>query len=217
MNELLRELEADIRNEKLQRLWHSFGKMMIAASIVIIVVTIGVVIWQEHEQSVAAEQTSQFIKGLDRLNVEDYRGAIAVFGAMTKDDDSPYYGMAMLRKAQAEALSGDKDAALATYQALARHDGSGHNAAFVDLGKMLAADNKTLVEPKKGSPLYYTQSEWKGWQLMQQGKKQDAAKIFLALRDDENTPATLRERMVQVLQYVAPEAAEKSAKAAGDE
>jgi hypothetical protein len=200
MNEMLRELEEDIRREKLQKLWNSFGRLMIGVSVGIILMTIGFVAWREHKQDVASEQTSRFIHALDRFNAGDYDGALALFGELA-DDDSPHYGLAMLRKAQLKVLTGHKDEAIKTYAVLATHDGSEANQPFIDLAKVLSAhDPKTLVEPDKASAFFYTQSEWKAWQLLQQGKKQEAAELFLSLRGDSAAPSSMRDRATLVLQ-----------------
>jgi hypothetical protein len=208
MSELLRELQEDIRNEKLERLWHSFGKLMIAASIAVVLVTIAVVIWQDRKQAYVTSQTSQFIKGLDRFNVEDYKGAIAVFSGLAEDEHSSYFGMAMLRKAQAQILSGDKPGAMKTYEALADQGGGEENRVFIELARIIVADTPAkLIDVDSDSPLFHTESEWKAWQLYGQGKKQEAMEIFAALRDDERAPSTLRDRAGQVIQHIATKSA----------
>jgi hypothetical protein len=203
MNELFREIEEDIRRERFDRLWHSFGKVMVAASVGIILFTIVIVIMQSRKQDRAMENTAQFIKGIDRLHIEDYKGAIPVFTDIAADDSSPYYGLAMLRKAQAENALSDHEAADKTYEALARHD-----PVFGALaGLLLPAHNDVTAgkNPPPNTPFYYTESEWKGWRLYQQGKKDDAVSQFLALYEDPSTPSSMRERLSEVLHHIAPE------------
>jgi len=199
MNELLREIEEDIRRERIDKLWGRFGKLMVGMSIAIVLATVVIVIMQNARRTREEQQTAVFMRGMDRLGVADDKGAIAAFTQLTNDDSSSYYGMAMLRKAQAQKDSGDKDGAAKTYAALSAHDD-----AFGELAKMLTNPDAPL-NPQKSSPFYESQSEWQGWQLVKQGKKDEAAKIFMALRDDENAPPSLRERMDVVLQHIAPE------------
>jgi len=212
MNEILREIEEDIRRERLDRLWARFGKAMVAASIAIVAVTIVVVVVQNHRQSVAMEKTATFIKGVDRINIEDYKGAIPVFDELAQESSSSYYGLAMLRKAQAQKGLKDTAGAATTYQELASHEGH-----FSDLATMLAPQKDKLIEPKKDSPFYYSQREWKGWQLMEQGKKDDAAGQFAALYEDESAPYSMRERLYEVLHQIAPEKLESETKGAAHE
>lgn len=210
MNELIREIEADIRQERMQRLWNSFGRVMVWASVAIIAGTAAVVLWQDHRQSRAAVETSQFIKGIDRMGMEDYKGAIEVFSALAANENSNYYGLAMLRKAQAELLLDDEKAAQETYRMLA-----GHKGAFADIASVLATD--APLAPKQDSPFYHTQSEWKAWRLLDEGKKEEALALFAALRDDEEAPPTQRERMTQVLGHMAPGSAPVVKKQDSDE
>jgi len=204
MNELLREIEEDIRRERIDKLWNSFGKLMVIASVGIVLATVVIVMMQNTRQARQEQQTALFIKGMDRLNIADDKGAIAAFSALTDDESSPYYGMAMLRRAQAQKDSGDADGAAKTYIALSQHD-----AVFGELAKMLANQDASL-EPQKTSPFYDSMSEWQGWQLVKQGKLAEAAKIFLALRDNEDAPSSLRARMDVVLQHIAPESVTKN-------
>jgi hypothetical protein len=212
MNELIREIEDDIRREKFDRLWQRFGRIMVGVSIVVVLVTIAVVVMQNQKQSQAMELTSEYIRGIDRMNVEDFKGAISVFDSIAANDKSPYYGMALLQKAKAQESLGDKTGAAKTYEQLASQ-----SSAFGELSKLLSASaNNSIIEPVKTSPFYYTQSEWKAWQLVGQGKKDDAVAVFMTLREDIEAPSTLRQRVNDALQHLAPQKLLASNKAQQD-
>lgn len=199
MSELMREIEEDIRRERFDKLWKDFGRVMIGASIAVIVATAILVVWQNHRQGVAQTHTAQLMHGVELFEQQDYKGAIAAFDALSANAN--YYGIAMLRKAQAQAASGDKEGAAKSYAALAKQDDT-----FGELAKIQAQDKD--FQPKLSSPFYFTQSEFKGWQLLQQGKQAEAVTQFTALRDNDHAPYTLRERMRGVLRQIAPEKAE---------
>lgn len=201
MSELLRDIEDDIRRERYDRLWHSFGKVMVGVSLLVILVTIAVVIWQNHTRTHAMEKTSQFIKGIDRLNIEDYKGAIAVFDALSEDSSSRYYPLAQLRRAQAQFALSDHDGAYATYRSLSERD-----PVFGALaGLMLPVTAQDLASPRPGSAFFYTQSEARAWQLLKLDRKEEAVVQFLALYHDSDTPYSMRSRVGEALQYLAPE------------
>jgi hypothetical protein len=193
MNELLREIEDDINREKLDRLWRHLGKIMIGVSLIVVAATIIMVIMQNQKQSQAMEQTDRFVKGIDQARNKNYEGALAAFSSLTNDPGSPYFGIAMLRKAEAQETSGNNAGASATYQALAAHGG-----AFGELAEM-RNDNNKMVVTSKNMPFYYSESEWKGWQLLKAGKKDEAKAQFVALRDSIDAPYSLRQRMQQVV------------------
>jgi len=205
MNELIREIEDDIRRERFDKLWKSFGKVMIGISVAIILGTIVVVVMQDHKQSQAMERTAAFIKGIDRLNIEDYKGAIQVFSDLASQNSSSYYGLSMLRKAQAEMALSEQDEAMKTYGELAQHD-----PLFGELATLLMIPGESKqAEPVKsattGSPFYYTHNEWRAWQLLQQDKKDEAVSQFLTLYNDPTAPSSMHGRLSEVLHHLAPE------------
>jgi len=201
MSELLREIEDDIKRERYDRLWNSFGKVMVGVSVVVVLITIGVVVWQNHRQEHAMEKTSEFIKGIDRLNIEDYKGAIVVFDALAEDASAPYYPLSLLRKAQAQNALSDHEGAYKTYQLLADKD-----PVFGQLGRlMLPPNGKDVTRPQLGVPFFYAQSEARGWQLLNLGEKDNAAAQFAAIYRDEKAPHSMHARVMEALQYLAPE------------
>lgn len=208
MSELFREIEEDIRQERLQKLWKSFGKLMVGISVGIVLATAAYVVLQNHRQDMAKEHTAMFLQGLDRMKMEDYRGAIAQFDALTDEGKSSYYGLAMLRKAQSQQALGDKEAAKRSYQALAMQED-----VFGAIAKMLmSSEGQPITVPQgRDYPLYHSLREWKAWQLMDEGKKDEAVEMFAALYRDEEVPYSLRGRMQEVLQHMAPQKLEKRA------
>lgn len=210
MNELYRELQDDMRRERLDQWWSKFGKTMVGMSIAVVAGTIVSVAWQHYKGSVAAEKTGQFLSGLNRLQVEDYKGAITVFEVLSHDTSSPYYGIAMFRKALAQQADGATDASQGTLKTLASAPRDTYNRVYADMaGIMLAASSDMPITPEPKGPFFYTQSELKAWQLIEQGKKEEAVAILTALRDDAQTPASMTDRIVQVLAHIAPETDKK--------
>lgn len=201
MSELFREIQEDIRAERMQKLWNNFGKVMVRVSLAILVGTVAAVLWQNYRQSTATEQTAQLMKGIDRLNIEDYKDAIATFDAIK---GNPYARLAALQKARAYAALGDEEGVKKTYQALAA-DGD-DDEPFVALGKLLAAEDNgaPMTASEESSPFYHLQVERRAWQLLAGGKKDEAVKQFVSLRDNEKTPFSLRRRAAEVLAYLAP-------------
>jgi len=196
MSELFKEIEDEIKQEKFEKLWRSFGRVMVWASVGLVAATVVFVLWQNNAQSTAEAKTAQLLHGVDRLQIEDYKGAVPIFSALTDEDSSPYYAIAMLRKAGAQGLSGDKEGAEKTYAALAKHDD-----ILADIAKLKGK----IGDIAPNSPFYHTLLEYKAWQLLADGKKADAAEIFKNLANDEKTPKTIADRAGEVLRTIAPE------------
>ena len=152
MNELIQEIQEDIRRERFERLWQSLGKIMVVGSVIVILVTIGTQIFQYEKRVDAMEHTSLFLQGMDRLNVQDYKGAVEKFSAFANDPTSPYHGLFMLRKAQAQSSLSQNDAAAKTYADLA-----GHDPVLGKLAEVLAvsSDAKQVLPALQPSEPFY--------------------------------------------------------------
>ena len=206
MNELFREIEEDIRAERLHTLWHNFGRVMVRVSIAILAGTVVAVLWQNHKESKATEQTAQLMKGLDRFNIEDYKSAVATFDGI---DHPPYAYMAALQKARTQNAFGHADEARETYRALAKKDG---DSPFVSLAKLLAAqDQDEPMQVAAAAPLTHLQQERRAWQLLTAGKKEEAVKELTTLADNDKAPFTLRSRAAEALATLTPPGAEAPA------
>jgi hypothetical protein len=209
MSELLREIEEDIRAERLHALWDRFGKTLIRVSIAVIVGTALGVAWQHYQASQAMDRTSRLMSGIEKLNAGDAKGAIVIFDSMI-GDGSVHADMALLQKGQAQEAEGDHDGALKTYEILAAR---GSDNAFAALGKLLAAkegDAPMAVNDK--DPFAVLQNEMRAWQLLKSGKKDEAVKIFTALRDDASAPRSQRARATMALATLAPDSIEQEIK-----
>jgi hypothetical protein len=204
MNELLREIEEDIRRERMDKLWTRFGRIMVWASLAIIAATAIIVVWQDHTRSVAMSKTNQLMSGIERLGAEDYNGALKIFDTLTQDKNSSYYALAMWHKADAQKQLDHQDDATKIYEELAAQDKN--PTGLSDLAKLFSASDKgPLVTVSNDSPFYATVSEWRAWQLLAQDKKSEAADIFMSLRNNIDTPQTMRQRATDTLQHIAPE------------
>ena len=63
----------------------------------------------------------------------------------------------------------------------------------------------TLSEVKQTEPFYFSQMEWRGWQLAGKGETKKAAEIFTSLLDNGQTPMSIRGRVTEGLQMFAPQ------------
>lgn len=204
MSELFREIEEDIKRERFDKLWKSVGRIAVWGSIAVIAATTVYVIWDNHNQSIAQEKTSQFIKGEERMKAADYKAAAVIFSALADDDSTPYYAIAMLHKAQAQELAGDKEGSAKTYAILAKKDEGNGQSDFAELAELKSLKSGDTIKVEPTSPFYYTVAERNAWQLLQAGKKEEAASIFASLTDIK-APPSIAARAIEALRLIAPE------------
>lgn len=195
MSELFREIEEDIRRERLDKLWQKFGKLAVYASIGVVLATACFVAWENYSQGKAEKQTGKLRQAIELSGKKDYKEAIAIFSAIADDESSPYYGIAMLQKAQAQEASGDSEGAEKTYKEL-----GGHEGVFAELASLRADGQKTENKVFAGS-----YAEKKAWDLLANGKKEEAAAGFASLLETGKFPRSLSTRASEVLRVIAPE------------
>ncbi|MCE2927642.1 MAG: tetratricopeptide repeat protein [Rickettsiales bacterium] len=203
MNELLREIEDDIRAERVQNFWSKFGRQAVWVSVAIVAGTAAGILWREWQQSKAASETNLLIAGSQKLDSGDYKGAIESFNKIPVSESSARYAMSLLKKADAERASGDSAAAEKTLELLASMKRSSEVALFVDLARVSSADTSRPID--KDSPLALTLAEKKAWALAAEGKNDEAANYFGALYHDPKTSPSMRARVRLALQSMAPE------------
>jgi hypothetical protein len=207
MSELLREIEEDIRAERMHRLWDKFGKTMIRISIAVLIGTAIGVVWKNYRHSQAMEQTSQLLTGMNIMAAGDYKAATQAFDAFS-GQRSVYADMALLNKGKAEIALADNAAAAKTYGELATKSDAN---IFVSLGKLLAAkETDAPMAVSDDAPLLHLEKEARAWQWVKSGKKEEAVKLFSELSQDDKAPQSLRVRAAMAVTTLTPE------KASGD-
>lgn len=201
MNELLRELEDDLRQERIQSFWQRFGKSAVWVSIAIVVGTAAGVTWKHYKQGRNMERTHQLTAAMQALDAGNAKDAITGFDKLG-GSASAQYGLAMLKKADAQKASGDDVGAEKTLQQLAGEKGD-DLAVFADLAKLKLGSAKGGFGSQ--SPLYLSLAEAQAWALMAEGKTQEAADAFAFIKDDAKAPPSMRQRVTLALEYAAPE------------
>lgn len=204
MSELFLEIQEEMKRERIEKIWRKVGRFAVWGSVAVVVATAVFVTWEDYSRRQAEEKTSGLLQGVERLNVNDYKGAISFFSALSDDNTSVYYPLAMLRKAQAQELSGDVEGAKKTYSSLAKNE-----SEFMALAKLKNTEKGYTVDVPKSSPFYYSIAEHNAWQLLGAGKKAEAVNIFASLHDDKKAPESLVSRVGEVLRVIAPEKSEK--------
>ena len=195
MNELFREIEEDIRAERLQKLWRRFGRAAVWASAAVVAATIVGVAWNRYQHAQSEKHTQTLIAAAAQAQIKDFKAAEALLAPLTGDSGSRYFAVALWQQAQNLEASGEREAAIGAYATLAKSKGD-DAALFADLAKIkLAGLSDQDVEPQKHSPLYYSVAEARIWQLFRLDKKDEAKKRMAELADDANAPASMRERM----------------------
>lgn len=218
---LFREVEEELRRERMEKLWEQYGIYVIAAAALIVAFVGGYKYWEWRNISLAQENGAKYEAAITTLSAGKTDDAAKAFQEIAAGGHGGYAVLADLqlagvhlkagRTAEAavvfERISGDgavdkmiRD--FATIQAATLKVG---DAGFTELQNRLndlAAD---------GNPWRFGARELLGLAAYKAGKLDEARKIFEPLLADPGTPAGTLERIKVVMGSIA--AAELSSRA----
>lgn len=212
---LLREIDEDIRRERLGQLWQRFGVYVIAAVVAVLVAVAGYQIWHYRTEAARQEASIRFaaataLAGTDRVAAEQQLAAIA------SDGPAGFTVLAGLRQAALLAESGDIPAAREAYQRVQR-------AAVDPLYRDLAVLREVMLvlqaeavpidadaiagklEPLKaeGNAWRFSARELSAVLASRTGQIDEARTLLTELTADPRVPSDMRERAQQMLAGLA--------------
>jgi len=218
----LREVEEELRRERLEKIWRQYGTYILIAAGLIVFGVLGYK-FLENRRIVAAETTGARYEAALALASEGKEGSAArEFEAIAEDGTGGYPALARLQLAGALLKEGKKAEALAAYDALANDQGADKmlrdyaalQAAAVQLGEADFTEMENRLTPlmSEESPWRFSARELLGLAAFQAGKPGTEVRAILTpLLVDDKTPQTINDRVQIVLAQIA--AAELASKA----
>jgi hypothetical protein len=209
--QFIREIDEDLRRERLQKLWERYGVYAIGAAILIVAATAGWRGWEWYQTREGIKAGSRFEAALMLAESGKHAEAEQEFAALAKDAN---WGYQLLSRMRLAAETGVRDAAAgaAAYDAIAA-DGSVDaairdvarlRAAFLLVDTAQAAEIAARVEPLMAatSPFRFSAREALALARYRAGEREAARAMFAELAVDPETPAALRNR-AEVMQALA--------------
>ena len=135
-SEFIREVDEELRNEQIRKLWDRFGPFVIGFALLIVVGTAaskGYDYWREKQ---AAESGDAFIAALDLSESGEQEKSIAALEALEADGAGGYPKLAEMRIAAEKASLGQLDEAISLYNKVASD--SGVQSVIQDLARIRA-------------------------------------------------------------------------------
>lgn len=136
MSDIFREIDEELRQEKLRSLWKSYGAYVIAAMVLIVAAVGGFRFYQSWETSQSGLSGAKYATALRLLGDGKIDQAAPLLADLAKDGYGAYPVLARLQEAASLAKSGRRDEAVALYDAIAAD--SSVDATFRDLARIRA-------------------------------------------------------------------------------
>jgi hypothetical protein len=226
MTDFMREVDEEVRREKLLGLWTKYRAAIIALAILAVAGTATFRIYETTRLNRAQEAGARYEAALELARAGKSTEALAAFEALVKDAPRGYADLALLRAADEIAVK-DPKAGVAAYEALiADRD---YGKGFQDVAHLRAAwlrldrdDPKELearLAPLAGANFTYRNSirEVLGLAALKRKDYDSAERWFEAVSSDLQAPGALRERadaFLGIVQGSKPPAKEEPAKEA---
>jgi hypothetical protein len=219
---LLREVEEELRRERLEKIWKQYGTYIIAGAAVIVLGVLGFKFWESHRLAAAQDTGARYEEALLLVNEKKDGSAEKEFEKIAVDGAGGYRALSQLQLAGSQSKQGKKADAVASYEALA-NDGTADEmlrefarlqAAGLRVGEADFTEMENRLTPlmTEESPWRYSARELLGLAAYKAGKTAEARTILTPLFVDQATPQSISERaQIVMAQIAAGEIAKKSA------
>jgi hypothetical protein len=204
LSDIFREVDEEVRRERLQQLWERHGNLLVALALLIV---LGVGGWRGYdwwENRKAAESGAAFEAAVVLAESGKQAEAQTAFSKLAKEGSSGYRTLARFREA-AELAKTDSAAAVKAYASLAAESGLGRSLqdlAAIRAGLILVdtatpAELATRLEPLTATdrPFRHTARELLALGAWRAGDAAAAKRWFDLIAADVETPAGTRQRI----------------------
>jgi hypothetical protein len=230
MSDIFREVDEDVRSDKMTDLWSKYSIVVLGLALAIVAGT-AIFVYLRHQKQAEAEAAGDRFESAQALATLNQPEASAkAFDEIARSAPGGYRILARLRAAEELALT-DRAGAVIQLDALAADAGNGQ--LWQDLARLRAgllrvdeAEKPELEQrfaPLLNGSFRHTAREYLGLAALKRGDVEDAGKWFDQLVVDPNAPANLRQRVQAMLSLVrgagkfTPSAAEPAPAAAPTE
>jgi hypothetical protein len=122
VSDIFREVEEDVRRDRLEKLWKQYGDYVIAGLAVIVVGVAGFKLWQHYQAVQIAKASVAYSTAIQLSDSGKSAEAAQIFANIAKDAPRGYAVSAKLAEADALLADGKTADAIALYKTIAQKD-----------------------------------------------------------------------------------------------
>lgn len=219
---LMREVEEELRRERMEQLWKQYGTYFLVAAVALVIAVGGYQYNQSRRQAAANASGAAFENAVYLIQEKKLDEARKAFEELAKNAPSGYAALARLQLAGLEVEAGNKAEALAKYEALAgdpNADGLLKSFAKLQAAALKIGDADFTEVENRLNDLTSESSPWRanareliGLAALKAGKLDAARKPLEQILADPTSPADVRERsQVLMAEIISAELAKASA------
>lgn len=208
MSDIFREVDEDVRKERMMLLWKRYGVLVVGAAVLLVVLFGGWKAYESWRDSERREAANSYAAALARVEGDPVAALRALESQATPGEDG-YALLAALQAARLRASAGDLQGAVADWEAI--RDSGDLPRVYRDMAglfivqhrfqdadaEQLEADLAPLLDP--ASPVRPAALELSALLALREGDQATARSRFAELTDDPATPLAMRQRATRLL------------------
>ncbi|MHB1103671.1 MAG: tetratricopeptide repeat protein [Devosia sp.] len=222
---LLREVDDELRGDRMRALWKRFGPYVIGAAVAIVLIVAVNEGWAWWQKSNAARSSDQFYAALELAEGTDLAAAQEALDKVIAEGSGGYPTLARFRQASLLAKDGKIAEAVAAYDALANAETNPRiRELALALGAYLLVDGADVAAVRQrvgglmtpDNPMRNAAREAMGLTQYKAGEINAALEIFEVILNDATASQELRGRVQIFVAQLMAEGAVSSAASATD-
>jgi hypothetical protein len=202
VSDIFREVEEDVRRERLEQIWKKYSDYIIAGMALIVLAAAGVQLYRVYEQREANKASEEFVAAEQALENGQARAAAEMFGRIAQTAPSGYAAVAKLAGADALFESGNHAEAIQIEKQIAASGdpilaaAARIHTAWSIVDTAPKSEIETLLAPltDPANAWHYMAREILAYADVRAGDTADGLKEFQSLTADANAPSSLRAR-----------------------
>jgi len=202
VSDIFREVEEEVRQERLQKWWKAYGDYVIAGVSAVAIAVAGYELWKHYQEQQRLKASSQYQSAAQLMLTGQNDLAAQAYAQIAKSAPSGYSHLARMSEADSLLAQGKTSEAVAIYDALMKDDKAGLGevarirAAWAQADTMSTAELRTLLAPINDdkSGWRFMAREILAYRTFRDGKTAEAQKEFEALAKANDAPSSVRQR-----------------------
>ena len=208
--EFIREVDEELKEEKLQKLWKKIAPFVISLSLGIVLFTTSIVGWGKYSKNKNQKIGDDFSAAVELIKEKDFDTTLLALDRITEKAHDGYATMAKMKKASILIKEGNFDQGLSIYLNL---ENNAFDQTFRDMATIMyvfnAIDHKSTDELlnkierlTKNSEWIFSALELKAFLLLKSGQKKESLKVFQQIMRTNNAPTTLIGRARDMIDHI---------------
>lgn len=207
MSDVFREIDEELQQDRVKRLWQRYGTVSITVVAVILAGVAGWTWWQSNQLTQMQARTTELVSATVLIDDQPARAAEAL--AALGQQDGSLATLARFFEAGLQIDRDDTETAVALFDLIAGdteadplwRDAAALQSVALQVGSADPAALSAMLEPLRGDdrPFRHTADELAAAVALDAGDSERARSIYRSLAEDAAAPSALRQRVGQML------------------